>query len=303
MFIDIIYYTTVYMQIVLLEPYPEIVPDYLNYMIDAWHTIFLYDQPYNPTDIDAIIIRSNITVDKKLLDIYTSLHYVLRVWVGLEKIDTVLLKQKWIKLINTPGSNSHAVAELVVWGMLSLLRNTYKKRHSLGDRFDLIWNELHWKKIWLIGFGNIGRIVYNILKSFGGNIFVVYDPYLDRSTLKDMDIQFVDTKEEVFAQSDIISFHLPLTPETYHILSRSDFALLKKDVKIINTSRWGIIDEESLIDFLSNNHDAGAYLDTWDWEPENPKQWLSTLANCIITPHLWSMTQEANRAMHNFTIS
>ncbi|MBP7841140.1 hypothetical protein KA037_00470 [Patescibacteria group bacterium] len=75
------------------------------------------------------------------------------------------------------------------------------------------------------------------MKSFGGNIFVVYDPYLDRSTLKDMDIQFVDTKEEVFAQSDIISFHLPLTPETYHILSRSDFALLKKDVKIINTSR------------------------------------------------------------------
>lgn len=290
------------MKIALLEAYPEIIPEYLDYLVEAWHTIFWYNHPYDPAIVDAIMVRSKIVVDVNLLTKYSALRYVLRVWVGLEKINTELLGQQWIHLINTPGSNSQAVAELVVRGMLSLLRNTQKKWHTLDDRFALLWAELHEKTIWIVGFGHIGRIVHRILSGFGVNNFLVYDPYVNASLLHDTIIQIVQTKEELFAQSDIITFHIPLSPETRNFLSQEDFALLKDAVKIINTSRWGIIDENALVAFLWTHKNAWAYIDTREWEPADPKKGLLSLDNCIVTPHLWSMTHEANRAMHRFNL-
>lgn len=290
------------MKIALLEAYPEIVPEYLDYLRDSWHTLFWYNEVYDPTTIDAIVVRSKIAVDARLLEQYSSLRYVLRVWVGLEKIDTALLDQKWIQLINTPGSNSQAVAELVLRGMLSLLRNIQKKWNVLDDRFALIGAELHDKTIGIVGFGHIGRIVHRILSGFGGNTFLIYDPYISAASIIDPAIQIVQTKETLFSQSDIITFHIPLSPETRNFLSQKDFALLKDTVKIINTSRWGIIDENALIAFLSIHKNAWAYIDTREWEPENPKNELLALDNCIVTPHLGSMTYEANRAMHRFNL-
>ena len=288
------------MHIAILEPYPEINSAYLTYLADAWHTLIPFWTEHKPSDIDAIIIRSKIRVDKSLLKKYSALSHIFRAWVWVDNIDLESIQQKKIKIINTPGANTHATAELILWWILSLLRNTYMPWKTFDDRFTMMWSELRWKTIWLVWFGHIGEKVYQLIHAVGENTFLIYDPYIDPQAIKEQNIHYVSKKEELFTQSDIISFHIPLSQKTKNFLSKNDFQLLKKTVKIINTSRWGIIDEDGLISFLQNNPAAGAYIDVWEEEPQNPKRWLLRLPNCIITPHIGSMTEEANKLMHVF---
>jgi D-3-phosphoglycerate dehydrogenase len=288
------------MKIAIVESQPHITPQYLTYLTQAGHELIPYGQTHNPQEMDAIIIRSNIIVDNKLLENYNQLQYVLRVGVGIENIDTTLLQQKNITLINTAWSNAQAVAELTIRGMLSILRNTQHPREQTQDRFSMIGDELNHKTIAIVGIGNIGRIVHRILQSFGNNTFLIYDPYAHNRE-NTANTTFVETKQDFLSQADIITLHMPLTPDTKNFLAAQDFAMMKKNVKIINTSRWAIIDEQALIHFLQNNPNAGAHIDTRTSEPDLPNTWLQTLANCIITPHLGAMTQQANKAMHYFS--
>jgi len=103
------------MKIALLESPVHILPEYLQYLIDDGHELIMYGEQHDPQSIDAIVVRSGLRVDADLLSVYPSLRYVLRVGVGIDNIDTDLLTQRNIALINTPGSNSQAVAELTVW--------------------------------------------------------------------------------------------------------------------------------------------------------------------------------------------
>ncbi len=281
----------------VLENEKEINPEYLSYLENEWHSIKEFNSNIDKTFIDAIIIRSKVIVDSILLDEYPNLKYICRVWVGLEKIDLKECHKRWIKVINTPWANSPSVAELVVWAILSLLRKTSNKWNSLDDRFQFFWENLENKKIWFIGFGNIARKVQSRLSWFENNEFFFYDPYIEDNV---WNIKKIVDKSEIFANCDIISFHIPLTQETKNFLWKDDYALLKNNVKIINTSRWWIIDENELIKFLSVNSNAWAFLDTWSNEPENPKKELKELENCIITPHIGAMTEESNKNMHKF---
>jgi len=286
----------------ILEPFPEININYLLYLTEKWHKLFLKDEQIDLEKIDWIIIRSKIKVDKGLLDLYPNLKYVFRIWVWIEKIDIELLKQRNIILQNTPWANSQSVAELCLWAILSLIRNTNRKFNSLDDRHDFIWSELSNKTIWIIWFWNIWKILYKLINAFWDNNFIIYDPFLNPDDFKETNISFTSDKKELFRKSDIISFHIPLLPQTKDFLWWEDFEILKNDVKIINSSRWWIINELDLINFLKNNPNSWAFLDTWEEEPANPKQELLELKNCIITAHIWAMTKEANEKMHVFSV-
>lgn len=281
----------------ILENENEIKSEYLSYLKSDWHIIKDFNSDMDNSLVDAIIIRSKITVDSHLLDSYPNLKYVCRVWVWLDKIDLPECTKRWIKVINTPWANSASVADLVIWGILSLLRKTSNKWTSLDDRFQFFWENLENKKIWFIGFGNIAKKLQSRISGFETNEFFFYDPYIDSDV---WEVKKISDKNEILSNCDIISFHIPLTPETKNFLWKDEFLILKNNAKIINTSRWGIIDENALIKFLSINPNSGAFLDTWEEEPENPKKELKDLENCIITPHIGAMTEESNKNMHIF---
>lgn len=285
------------MKFLILENKTEINSEYLSYLEDNWHSVFEFQSDIDKSSIDAIIIRSKIVVDSALIDSYPNLKYVCRVWVGLDKIDLKECTNRWVKVINTPGANSASVADLVTWWILSLLRKMKNNWNSLDDRFQFFGENLENKKIWFIGFGNIAREVYKRLIWFWENEFFFYDPYIESDVWS---VKKISDKNEILSNCDIISFHIPLVSETKNFLWKEEFELLKDNAKIINSSRWWIIDEKELIKFLSINKNAWAFLDTWEEEPENPKQELKELQNCIITPHIGAMTEESNRNMHIF---
>ena len=124
---------------------------------------------------------------------------------------------------------------------------------------------------------------------------------------KKLDLEFNGTvmevdKKELFKEADIISFHLPLLDSTKNFLWQKEIKVLKKDVTIINTSRWGIINENKLIDFLIKYPNSFFYADVWEEEPNDPKMELLELENVLITPHIWAMTFEAEEKMHYFDL-
>lgn len=290
------------MIIQILEPYPAININYLTYLKEKWHNIIAYWNELNPDIVEWIVIRSNIVINSSFLEKYKNLRYIFRIWVWVDNIDLNLINKKNIILRNTPWANSQSVAEICLWWILSLLRNTNIKNNSYDNRFNYLWSELNNKIIWIIWFWNIWKILFKIINNFWNNQFLIYDPYINKDDYNFKNFTLCNNKDYIYRNADIITFHIPLTKETTDFLWEKDFSLLKSDVKIINTSRWWIINEDSLIDFLKHNKNAWVYMDTWKNEPyvRNPE--LGLLENCIITPHIWAMTEEANKKMHFFKI-
>jgi len=290
------------MKILLLEDSKQIKLEYLKYL-EKNNEIIKFGEKYNNDEIDAIIIRSKLVVDSELLDNFPKLKYVARVGVGLDKVDLEEAKKRNIKVLNTPWANANAVADLVLAGVLTMARKLNLWFKWLENRFDYMWFELWNKAVWIIGFGNIWKKIYNRFKAFWVEKFYIFDPFLKKEDVEQNDFcEFVEDKNDIFKKSDIISFHIPLLAQTKNFLGKKEFELLKKDVFIINTSRWGIIDEWELINFLKENKNSNFFADVWEEENdlENPKDELLNLKNVIITPHIWAMTKEAEEKMHYF---
>ncbi len=295
------------MKILLLEKYPEIKREYLGYL-EKNNQIFEIWDNYKNDEIEVIIIRSKIKVDKDLLDKYPSLKFIARVWVGLDKIDLEECKKRNIKVLNTPWANAWAVADLVLAWVLNLARNLNLWMHLdtdaekfIDDRFEYMWFELENKSVWIIGFWNIWRKVYDRFKAFWVKKFFIFDPFLKKEDVEKNEFcEFVFNKEDIFKNSNIITFHIPLVDSTKNFLWKSEIKLLKKDVVLVNTSRWWIINEKVLVHFLRENKNAKFFADVWEEEPQDPKIELLELPNVLITPHIWAMTKEAEEKMHYF---
>lgn len=288
------------MKILLLESYPEIKKEYLKYL-EKKHQIFELDDDFNPEEIDVIIIRSKTKVDKNLLDKYPNLKYVARVGVGLDKIDLQECKKRNIKVLNTPGANADSVADLVLAWVLNLIRNLNLSFKWIENRFDYMWEEIGWKSVWIIGFWNIWRKVYERFKAFWVKQFYIFDPFLKKEDVEKNEFcQYLERKEDLFKFSDIISFHIPLLDSTKNFLWEKDFKLLKNNIILVNTSRWWIIQEDALISFLKANPQSKFFADVWEEEPNQPKKELLELPNSLITPHIWAMTKQAEKKMHYF---
>ncbi|MCB9261931.1 MAG: 3-phosphoglycerate dehydrogenase [Flavobacteriales bacterium] len=261
-------------------------------------------------DYDAILVRSATKVRKELIDASPNLKLIGRGGVGMDNIDVEYAKSKGIEVINTPAASSNSVAELVFAHLLSanrFLNKTNCEMHSLEfSRFKELKNEcskgteLFGKTIGIIGLGRIGKEVARIAIGMGMNV-VAHDPFLDKAEIEiifhnqlnisPVKVEIVTkSKEEVLAESDFISLHLPGGKGI--IMGETEFAKLKKSAVLVNCARGGSVDELALNNALNSGQLAAAALDVFEKEPP---EYMDILVNSKVSlsPHIGASTVEA----------
>jgi D-3-phosphoglycerate dehydrogenase len=212
---------------------------------------------------------------------------------GPVNIDMKAARERGITVVNTPGRNASAVAEFTIGAILAETRNITRGHDALrrgewrGDlyRADLTGEELSEMAVGLIGYGEVGRRVVKLLKAFGCRI-LVSDPYVQLSAedLRDGVIQ--TSLARLLAESDVVSLHPRVTPETTKMINRDTLAQMKKGAYVINTSRGPLLDYDALYGALKSNHLRGAMLETFSIEPTPPDWPLLQLPNVTLTPHI-----------------
>jgi len=245
-------------------------------------------------DYDALIIRSGTKVTAEIINASKKLKVIGRAGVGLDNVDCEAASKKGIIVMNTPGGNTISAAEHTMSLILSLSRNIPQANASIKrgewDRKKFMGVELYEKTLGTVGLGRIGTEVAKRALSFGMKV-IAYDPFLSIERAKQLDIDLVSLKE-LFASSDYITVHTPLTDETRHIISDKQIKQMKKGVRIINVARGGIVDEAALLKGIESGKIGGVALDVYETKPpaNNP---LLKYDNVIGTPHLGASTQEA----------
>ena len=248
-------------------------------------------------DLDAIIVRSATKVRKDMIDAAKNLKVIGRAGVGLDNIDVEYAKSKGIKVINTPGATSISVAELTIGLILAVMRKI-----AYGDRETRAGNwpkkkckgiEMYGKTLGIIGIGRIGREVAKRAKAFGMNV-VYYDVYRPGEDVeKELGVEYRDL-DTLISESDVITLHVPLLPETRHMINRERIEKMKDGAIIINAARGGIVDEEALYNALKSGKLYGAALDVYENEPLKDSK-LFELDNIVFTPHIGAQTKEGQQ--------
>lgn len=246
-------------------------------------------------DAEAAIVGLEL-VTPELLDKLPQLKVIAKYGVGLNNIDIEACKQRGIIVGWTGGVNKRSVAEMTVGFMLALCRNLYSTSNDLKS---LYWNknggfQLSGKKIGIIGVGNIGKEVINLLRPFGCEILV--NDIIDLSLFAKNEGLSISSKDQIFREADIITVHTPFKKDTESMINAAAFSLMKPSSFVINTARGGIINEKDLKNALKNKLIAGAALDVYETEPPFDKELLS-LPNLICTPHTGGNSYEAVVAM------
>ncbi len=240
-------------------------------------------------DADALVVRSATKVTQELIANSQKLKIVARAGVGLDNVDKTACDAKGIKVINTPGASSNAVAELVIGVMISMLRNVqkahYQMKNKIWDKKKLTGNEISGKTLGVIGFGRIGAMTGEKARALGMKI-IAYDP-----KAKDVpEVKFVSL-DELYSTADIISLHTVLVPETKGMINKDTIAKMKKTVWIVNAARGELINEDDLYEACKSGRITGVALDVYPNEPYSGK--LLELDNIFFTPHLGASTKEA----------
>jgi D-3-phosphoglycerate dehydrogenase len=247
------------------------------------------------------MVRTFLKVDKKVLDRYKKLKVVAKLWVWIDNIDEKECEKRWIKIINTPWANAHSVSELIIWWILYLKRKLFIEFSWVENRHFYKGTTIKWKTFWIVWFWDIWRSLYEKLKWFWVESFFIFDPFLKKEDIDISDnVTLVKDKKELLKKSDIISISVPLLNSTKNLIWQKEIKLLKKDVMLINTSRWWIINENKWLEFLHENPESSYIADVWEEEPDDPKMDFLDMENVLITPHIWSMTVEAEEKMHKF---
>nr|MBI5455842.1 hypothetical protein [Candidatus Levybacteria bacterium] len=287
----------------------EIHPSAIKLLKDNGHRLLFSLKNENYKNIEVIFIRTYTKLDKKLLNSFVNLKYILRAGAGIDNIDIQEVQRRNIKIITSPGSNANSVAEFVVGIMIFLIKNINEQSARLhkGEWRDksLMGDDLNGKVLGLVGCGAVGKLLVKKLHGFEVN-FLGYDPYLDDVTLKDFGIEKVSL-QNLLKKSDIISLHLPLTPETANMFALKEFKKMKKNVIFINTSRGKLVNDKDLIYALNKKIIAKAAVDVFESEPIINKKFLS-VKNLFLTPHIAAFTTNSNlemslRAAQNFISS
>ena len=195
-------------------------------------------------DADALIVRSD-KVDAEVFDAAPQLKIVVRAGAGFDNLDLASATSHNVVAMNTPGQNANAVAELVMGLLVYAVRNFYNGKSG---------SELMGKKLGLLAFGNVGHNVARIAKGFGMEV-LAYDAFCPAEVIKKADVEPVASREDLFSQCDIVSLHIPATPETVKSINGSLVGTMKKNAILINTAIKEVIDEESLLTLLKERTD------------------------------------------------
>ena len=246
-------------------------------------------------DYDALVVRSSTKVTKDVIDAGDKLKIIGRAGVGLDNVDVEAASKKGVVVVNTPAGNTISTAEQAFTLMLSLSRNIPQADASMKrgewERKKFMGHELYGKTLGIVGLGRIGTEVAKRALAFGMKV-LAYDPYLSMERAKDLGIEPADLPT-LYKNSDYITVHTPLTDDTKHMISEKEFAMMKKDVRLVNCARGGIIDEAALAVAIESGKVAGAALDVYEDEPPSKENRLLKLDKMVLTPHLGASTEEA----------
>jgi D-3-phosphoglycerate dehydrogenase len=251
------------------------------------------------TDVHAIIVRSETQITAEVLAAAPLLKVVGRAGVGVDNVDVDAATERGVIVMNTPSGNTTATAELtfthILCGARPVPQAAASMRAGQWDRKSFSGLELFRKVLGIVGLGRIGSEVAKRAQAFGMRV-VAYDPYLAPSRAKAMQIEAV-TLDELLAQSNYITVHMPLTDDTKYMIDEAAFAKTKKGVRIFNCARGGIIKEAALLAALKSGQVAAAGLDVYEDEPLAADSELRKLPNVVLTPHLGASTAEAQDAV------
>ena len=245
-------------------------------------------------DVDAILIRSATQVDAEAIAAAKRLKVVARAGVGLDNVDVKAATQAGVMVVNAPTSNIVSAAELAVGLLIASARNIAPANSALKEhqwkRSKYSGVELADKVVGIVGLGRIGILVAQRLSAFGVRL-IAFDPYVQPARAAQLGVRMV-TLDELLAESDFITVHLPKTKETIGLIGDAELHKVKPTVRIINAARGGIVDEQALYDAIVDGRVAGAGLDVYAKEPctDSP---LFDLDSVVATPHLGASTDEA----------
>ncbi|PJF43479.1 MAG: phosphoglycerate dehydrogenase [Phototrophicales bacterium] len=250
-------------------------------------------------DADAMIVRSGTKCDAELLSYAEKLKVIVRAGVGVDNIDLEAATAKGIVVMNTPGGNTIATAELTIGLMLALARHIPQAQASLRsgkwERKKFTGTELYRKTLGLIGFGRIGQAVAKRAQAFEMTV-IAHDPYANTAIAEQMGVPLLSL-DEVFAGADYISLHALVTSETKNLICAENIAKMRDGVRIINAARGALINEYDLAEAIKSGKVAGAAVDVYTEEPPPPNHPLIGLENVVDTPHLGASTAEAQIAV------
>ncbi len=245
-------------------------------------------------DVDALLVRSATIVDAEVFEVAKKLKVVARAGVGLDNVDVKAATQAGVMVVNAPTSNIVSAAELAVGLLLASARNIVPASAALhkGDwkRSKYTGVEIADKVVGVVGLGRIGVLVAQRLSAFGVRL-IAYDPYVQPARAAQLGVRMVSL-DELLAESDFITIHLPKTSETIGLIGEAELHKTKPTVRIVNAARGGIIDETALYNAIVDGRVAGAGIDVYSKEPctDSP---LFTLETVVATPHLGASTNEA----------
>ncbi len=250
------------------------------------------------SEYDALLIRSDTKVTRKVLQAATNLKLVGRAGIGVDNVDIPAATEQGVIVMNTPDANATTTAELAIAHMFSLSRNlpiaSLSVREGKWERSKLVGAEVNHKTFAILGFGTIGRLAAKRAVGLGMKV-IAYDPFVTPEIFAECGAEPVDL-EVLVKNADYLSLHCPLIEKTRGIIGTEQLSMMKKSAMLINCARGGLIDEAALYEALKNGQIAGAALDVYEQEPPKDSP-LFELDNIVFTPHLGASTREAQVAV------
>lgn len=250
-------------------------------------------------EADAWIVRNRTAVRGRALEAARRVRVIGRLGVGLDNIDVAACRQRGITVIPATGANADSVAEYVITAALVLLRGAWLAtsevtRGSWPREALSRGREVGGKSLGLVGFGNIGRVTARRAQALGMRV-IAHDPQLaaDDPVWSQAGVERRDL-DQLVAESDVVSLHVPLTPETRGLFGAERLARMKRDAVLVNTARGGIVDEAALAALLREGRLGGAALDVFEREPLAAGSPLQGAPRLILTPHIAGITTESN---------
>jgi D-3-phosphoglycerate dehydrogenase / 2-oxoglutarate reductase len=249
-------------------------------------------------DADALVVRSAVQADAKLLESAPNLRIIGRAGVGVDNIDTAAATHRGIVVMNTPGANAVAVAELTIGLMISMARAIPRANSTMHaakwEKKSLQGSELRGKTLGIVGLGRIGLEVARRARSFGMEL-IGYDPFIAPVIARENEVTLVPI-DEIFKKSDYLTLHVGLTTQTEGMINATSIKIMKPGIRIINCARGELIVDEALAEAIKSGHVAGAALDVFRKEPLKDSPYFE-LDNVLLSPHVAGSTDEAQEAI------
>jgi len=256
------------------------------------------------SDADALVVRSATKVTAALIEAAPRLRAIARAGTGVDNVDVAAASARGIVVMNAPGANSVSVAELAMAFVLALARHLpaadAAMKQGRWEKKKFMGEEVRDKVLGLAGLGRIGQEVARRAAAFGMHL-IAHDPFISEKIASDLGVELVSL-DDLFARADYLSLHMPSNAQTRKLVNAERLARARKGIRIINTARGDLVDEQALADAIESGHVAGAGLDVFEQEP-TVDQRLQKLPQVIATPHIAASTREGQTLVGEETAS